>query len=124
MRKKSFIKLIGIPLSHLAIVTHAFANPNIGQVVAGGAEFQQVGSELQIITNSDRTIIDFQDFSIAAGDITNFIQPNANSATLNRVVGNLPTEIIGNLVSNGQVAIINPNGVLICLLYTSDAADE
>ena len=42
-----------------------------------------------------------------------FAQPNANSAVLNRVAGTGGmSQISGNLTANGQVFLINPNGIL------------
>ena len=82
-------------------------------MVAGDATFQQNGSALNIDTFTDRTIIDWQSFNIGNGESVSINQPNVTSATLNRVVGNTSTNIIGSLISNGKVAVINPNGVLI-----------
>lgn len=41
-----------------------------------------------------------------------FNQPNATAIALNRVLGQDPSQILGNLSANGQVFILNPNGVL------------
>ncbi|MDH4450291.1 MAG: YDG domain-containing protein, partial [Rhodoferax sp.] len=56
--------------------------------------------------------INWQTFDIGAGYRVRFIQPSASSVALNRVIGGTRSEIYGNLSSNGQVFLINPNGVL------------
>ncbi|MDM5178392.1 filamentous hemagglutinin N-terminal domain-containing protein [Massilia sp. DJPM01] len=93
----------GVPASHAA--------PGSPQVVAGQATFGQQGNVFSI-TNTPNTIINWQSFSVAAGDITRFIQQDANSAVLNRISGQDPSRILGALQSNGQVFLINPNGIL------------
>jgi filamentous hemagglutinin family protein len=64
------------------------------------------------ITNSPNAIINWQNFSIGAQNTVNFQQQSAASKVLNRVVGTDPSSILGKLSSNGQVWLLNPNGVL------------
>jgi len=80
-------------------------------VVNGQASFQQLG-HIRTITNTPGTIIQWPGFSIAAGDVTRFVQQNAASAVLNRITGQDPSLILGALQSNGRVLLVNPNGVL------------
>jgi filamentous hemagglutinin family protein len=80
-------------------------------VVNGQASFQQLG-HVRTITNTPGTIIQWPGFSIAAGDVTRFVQQNAASAVLNRITGQDPSLILGALQSNGRVVLVNPNGVL------------
>jgi len=89
------------------------ANPNGGAVAAGSAGISSHGSTLTITQGSNRAIINWQDFSISAGETTRFIQPSSSSAILNRVVGGNASQIHGTLQANGQVYLINPNGVLV-----------
>ena len=89
----------------------AIANPAGQQVISGQVGLQAQGSTLNI-TASDRAIINWKQFSIQPGETTRFIQPNSTSTVLNRVVGQDPSKILGNLVANGRVFLINPNGVL------------
>lgn len=93
--------------------TALHANPSGGQVAAGAAQISAQGSTLTITQGSDRAIINWQDFSIATGETTRFVQPSSTSAMLNRVTGGNPSQIYGNLNANGQVYLINPNGVLV-----------
>jgi filamentous hemagglutinin family protein len=90
----------------------ALANPQGEQVVAGSASFDRGGSTLTIHT-SHRVIINWQDFSIQSGELTKFVQPSASSAALNRVVSGNPSAIYGTLQANGQIFLINPNGILV-----------
>ncbi|WP_402719058.1 YDG domain-containing protein [Janthinobacterium rivuli] len=89
----------------------AQANPALPQVVNGQATFNQQGNIFSI-TNTPSTIINWQSFSIHAGEITRFIQQNGNSAVLNRITGQDPSKILGSLESNGKVFLINPNGIV------------
>lgn len=100
-----------LPLLLAASVGAAVAAPTGQQVVAGQATFNQQGNVFSI-TNTPGTIINWQSFSIGAGEITRFIQQSADSAVLNRIVGQDPSRILGALQSNGKVFLINPNGIV------------
>ncbi|ANI30234.1 hypothetical protein PL78_10410 [Yersinia entomophaga] len=87
----------------------------VGEVTAGNAIIGEKSPEnTTIITqNSDRAVIDWTNFGIAPGETVKFEQPNTNSAVLNRVHEQFETYIQGNLLSNGQVFVVNPRGVTI-----------
>jgi filamentous hemagglutinin family protein len=88
-----------------------FANPTNPTVINGQVSFDSVGNTLTI-NNSANAIINWQGFGINANEITRFNQPNAQSSVLNRVTGADPSNIMGQLQSNGKVFLINPNGIL------------
>lgn len=90
----------------------AHANPTGGQVVSGQASMVNSGNVLTV-TNSANAIINWQTFSIGRNETTRFVQPSASSAVLNRVLGNNPSELLGQLQSNGRVFLINPAGILV-----------
>ena len=101
----------GIALLWTSVVQ---ANPVGEQVVAGAAGFERVGGALTITQGTDRAVINWNSFSIGAGEITKFVQPNSSSAVLNRVItANNPSAIYGTLQANGQVYLINPAGIFI-----------
>jgi filamentous hemagglutinin family protein len=95
----------------LAASGQAIANPSGATVVNGSASFEQAGNSLTI-TNSPNAIINWNEFSIAQDELTRFVQQSSQSAVLNRVVGGDPSQILGQLQSNGQVFLINPNGIV------------
>ncbi|HLF98665.1 MAG TPA: filamentous hemagglutinin N-terminal domain-containing protein [Methylococcaceae bacterium] len=90
----------------------AHANPQGGVVASGQATFSHPTPGTLNVTNSNGAIVNWQSFSIGAQETTRFIQPSAASAVLNRVVGQDPSAILGQLLSNGRVYLINPNGIV------------
>ncbi|MBP6600630.1 MAG: filamentous hemagglutinin N-terminal domain-containing protein, partial [Verrucomicrobiales bacterium] len=90
------------------------ANPMGGSVIHGDVNIGAGGGgNLQIQQNSANAIINWESFSIQAGELTQFLQPGSNAAVLNRVTGGDPTAILGALKGNGNVFLINPNGILV-----------
>ena len=68
---------------------------------------------MAIRQSSDTAIVNWQGFSIGEGARVDISQPSASSAMLNRVTGSTPSSIAGQLNANGQVYLINPNGIAI-----------
>ncbi|MBL4671471.1 MAG: filamentous hemagglutinin N-terminal domain-containing protein, partial [Arenicella sp.] len=104
--------VLGSAIGVLLGVGSAFGNPLDPTVIAGTANFDTVGSELNV-TNSSGAIIDWNSFSIGQDEITRFIQESSSSAVLNRVTGGNLSEILGDLQSNGRVFLINQNGLIV-----------
>ncbi len=89
------------------------ANPKGGTVTNGAITITETPGVMTINQTTPRGIIHWQDFSIGAGELTQFQHLDAKSATLNRVVGGIPSTIQGTLQANGQVYLVNPNGILV-----------
>ena len=81
------------------------------QVMQGQAAVATQGGAMTV-TNSANAVLNWQQFSIGAGQSVRFDQPNAASKVLNRVLGQDASRIFGSLSSNGTVWLLNPNGVL------------
>lgn len=98
----------------ILLSTHspAWANPTGGTVTSGAATIAASGSTMTVTQKTDKTVINWQSFSIGAGEKVRFLQPGASSIALNRVMGNNASNIYGTLTANGRVYLINPNGVL------------
>ncbi|WP_305533028.1 filamentous hemagglutinin N-terminal domain-containing protein, partial [Sulfuricurvum sp.] len=92
--------------------TMSFAAPSGGTVTTGSATINQSGSVTTINQSTNKASINWNSFSIAPSETVNFVQPSAQSVTLNRVVGTSQSLIQGAMNANGQVFLINPNGVL------------
>ena len=101
-----------VAFSLFAGATPLWAAPVGEQVTAGQATVSRAGPSTVINQTSDRAAINWQSFNIGTTEAVRFAQPSASSITLNRVLGQNPTEILGSLSANGQIFILNPNGVL------------
>ncbi|MBW9336179.1 filamentous hemagglutinin N-terminal domain-containing protein [Herbaspirillum sp. RU 5E] len=86
--------------------------PDGGQVTAGSATISVNANTMTVQQSTQRAAINWQGFSIGAGGTVNFQQPNAAAVTLNRVVGNEQSVIAGAMNANGQLYLLNANGVL------------
>ena len=97
----------------LLLPSLAAALPGDGTVVGGSATIQQANPKtLNIQQTTDKAILNWKSFSIAADEAVHFVQPSASSIALNRVVGTDPSVILGRLQSNGRLFLLNPNGIL------------
>lgn len=90
----------------------ARAAPQGGGVVSGAATISSSGVVTTIVQSTPKAIINWQSFSVAQGETVNFNQPGASSVTLNRVIGNESSVIAGAINANGQVFLVNSNGIL------------
>ncbi|WP_132647784.1 YDG domain-containing protein, partial [Rubrivivax gelatinosus] len=90
----------------------ANALPQGGQLVSGQATAQRQGARLDISQTSQRAAINWTNFDIGSQARVQIQQPNARSVLLNRVTGADPSAIHGRLDANGQVLLVNPNGIV------------
>jgi filamentous hemagglutinin family protein len=80
--------------------------------VAGAAHGAVAGNTLTIQQTVQRATIDWQSFNIGAKAAVVFDTPGASAITLNRIGQADPSVINGVLRSDGQVYLVNQNGVL------------
>ena len=108
-------RLIAAAMSLTTVTTilpDALASPTGGQVVSGTATINQSGNTTTINQSSNNVSLNWASFDIGTGQTVNFVQPSATSVAVNRILGNSGTQIMGNLDANGQVFLINPNGII------------
>ncbi len=93
-------------------VPAATALPTGESVASGSATFDRtVTNQLTVNQSTPKLITNWNSFDIGSAGSVNFVQPNAASIALNRVITGSPTEIFGQLSGNGQLVIVNPNGI-------------
>ena len=90
----------------------ALAAPTGGVITSGAGLITTGGPATTITQNTNKLAVNWNSFSIGAGEKVTFVQPSANSIALNRVVGSEASKIYGSLSANGQVFLVNPSGVL------------
>jgi filamentous hemagglutinin family protein len=87
------------------------ALPTGGNVVAGNATITQSNLQVNINQTSQRAVVTWDQFNVGKDASVNFNQPNTSAVTLNRVTGANSSVIDGAVRANGQVILVNPNGV-------------
>jgi filamentous hemagglutinin family protein len=107
----------GIALAWGSVPFVAMANPTGGVAVVGQATMATSGNNLLVTTQNgagtNHSAINWQSFSIPQGSTTFFQQPSASSTSINRVVTNTPSQLFGNLGSNGNLVLVNQAGITV-----------
>ena len=105
---------LGIPLVCVSLFPSLlYALPSNGTVQAGKAAISQPSQEKLVIQQTtEKAIIDWQRFGIKSNEHVDFQLPTNNGVTLNRVTGGERSDIFGRLSSNGNLMLINPNGIV------------
>ncbi len=99
-----------------------FALPQDPQVVSGEMQIHGQQGHLQL-TTGHQAIINWKEFSIGQNEYVQFLQPSSTSSVLNRVKGNNPSHLLGQLSANGKIYLINPSGVIFgkdAMIQTAD----
>ena len=115
-RARAALLLTTTALSSSLLIGSAQAQnlPTGGSVAAGSVSIAApTSTQLNITQSSQSAVVNWQSFSIGQGSAVNIQQPNSAAAMLNRVTGNTPSSIAGSLTANGQVYLVNPNGIAI-----------
>ena len=130
--------MAGIGMATLCLAAFSqpsLANPTGASIASGQATITAPSAtQLNINQTTKIVIIDWKSFNIAAGETTKFSQPGTNALAVNRIGGADPATILGNLIANGRVILIDGNGILFgpnakvnvgaLLATTSDAKNE
>ncbi|MBB3462839.1 beta strand repeat-containing protein [Rhizobium sp. BK377] len=87
--------------------------PAGASVAAGQVSIGSAGKSMTITQGSQDAIVNWNSFSISQDHAVDFVQPGSSSSILNRVTGSTTSTIAGSLTGNGQVYLINPNGIAI-----------
>lgn len=107
-----------LSVSVLSVMGFAHAAPEanalpVGEnVVKGTASFNRnIPNRLIVNQTGDTLITDWNSFDVGSAARVSFKQPSAASVAVNRVTTGRSTEIFGAINANGQLFIVNPNGI-------------
>jgi filamentous hemagglutinin family protein len=89
-----------------------YAAPGGGQIVSGSASISQAGTITTIRQSSPTLSLNWKTFNIAPQETVDFLQPSTTSIAVNRIFDSNGSEILGHLNANGQLYLINANGIL------------
>ena len=90
----------------------AHSAPQDAKVVAGTATVTRSGATTTVQQASPTALLNWSSFNVAAQESVNFVQPGAAAIAVNRIADVSGSQILGRLSANGQVWLINPNGVM------------
>ena len=90
----------------------ASAGPIGGQVMTGSGSIVQSGALTTITQATSKLSLTWASFNIAPQETVDFVQPSAGAIAVNRISDTNGTQILGHLNANGQVYLINPNGIV------------
>src|SRR5690348_15339173 len=105
----------GLVASTVIASTTAYAGggPTGGTLVMGHATIVNASPTQTVVNQSSKkALINWDSFSIPTGSSVKFNQPNSKSLAVNRVTGPNASTIDGQLLANGNIWLINANGVL------------
>ncbi|MGX5666596.1 GLUG motif-containing protein [Rhizobium daejeonense] len=114
MRNRGFRHYTALLLTTVSLPLPAFSQevlPSGGSFTAGSGNIQTAPTGLLINQTSATGIIEWQDFSIGSGAFVHF--DNGAGATLNRVTGNLASQIDGSLTATGSLYLVNRAGIVV-----------
>ena len=110
--------------------------PNGETVDSGVISISQNEQSMIINQSSNHAIIEWNSFDIGQNNSVVFQQPSISSSALNRVMSGNPTNLAGTLGANGNVFVVNENGVYftstaiisanslsICILFSLSSAE-
>ncbi|HRW58682.1 MAG TPA: filamentous hemagglutinin N-terminal domain-containing protein, partial [Chlamydiales bacterium] len=95
------------------IVSQVIANPQNFNVINGDVLVESIDPNTLLVEASDNSIIEWDRFDIQKGESTHFELDNPEGAVLNKVTGDIPSDISGLLSSNGFVYLVNPAGIIV-----------
>lgn len=114
------VKLFASMIVFVVTVTSVFAIPSITPTnlqTTAGVTVTGAGTTLSIVA-PNKSVLTWQNFgsgtdTIAIGDALNYTLPSNNASVLNIVAGGASSTINGAISSNGNVYVLNPNGILV-----------
>ena len=96
------------PRTELPQAATQFVTPGSGSAALP----QMNGNAMTIMQNSQKVILNWQNFNIGRDASVTFNQPDSSSSALNRIAQGSPSQIFGKLSANGQIYLLNQNGII------------
>ncbi len=96
----------------LILANQAYSGPEGGVVVGGTGSIREGDRVTTVNQDTDRMAIDWQSYDVNVDERVEYIQPSSSSISLNRILSNSGSTIQGRIDANGQVILVNPNGII------------
>ncbi len=119
LRKLLLTALVAGPLATLPAPLWALPVSDLTNLTtSAGVTIQVIGANTLNLTTPDKAVLTWQAFgsgasTIGAADTINYFLPTAAGSVLNSVTGGGVSRIDGKLLSNGNIYLLNPSGIVI-----------
>lgn len=115
-----FSKILSSLMVFVLAAGTALAIPSVATTnlqTTAGVTITGAGNTINI-TAPNKSVLTWQNFgagadTISAGDVLNYTLPSKTASVLNIVAGGQSSTIDGSIASNGNVYVLNPNGILV-----------
>ena len=108
LKNKLCLRLFTSVLCFSWASSSCFALPSAPIAEVGSVDVEYPNSRTMIIKSSDGAILHYEDFEIGPEEEVHFSQGRA----VHRINGNTPSHILGSIKSNGEVVLINTQGIV------------
>ena len=98
--------------SSILIPSEVMSAPQGGVISQGNGSISVDNKTTTVQQTSSSMVVDWQSFNVAGDELVKFDQPSAKAAALNRIHDQNPSQILGRVDAQGQVYLINPNGIV------------
>lgn len=79
---------------------------------SGAASVSTSGNTMTVDQSTDRAVLNWASFNVSADGRVVFNQPRSTSIALNHIYDASPSRIFGTVEANGQIYLVNPNGMV------------
>ena len=110
-KKRPLVAAVQAVCYSMLLNAPAQAGPTGGVVVGGSGAITQSGLSTTINQATQNLAVNWQSFNVNSNERVQFVQPNASSIALNRILSNNGSTIAGRIDANGRVILVNPNGI-------------
>jgi filamentous hemagglutinin family protein len=110
-----YVAFPGLPAAELPVPCAGGSCVGVPGFVTDGAATAIVnpaGTTLDVNQTTNRAVLNWAEFNVGAGKTVNFKQPGADALAVNRIFQGSPSQIFGAINANGQIYLINQNGIL------------
>ncbi|MEM7364542.1 MAG: filamentous hemagglutinin N-terminal domain-containing protein, partial [Pseudomonadota bacterium] len=106
----------------LGLSSYAVAGPEGGVVIAGEGSISHEAHQTHIHQASDELIMAFDSFDVDVDEAVLITQPGAHAWFFGRIDDVDASSILGEISANGQIALVNPHGIIFGETATVNAA--
>lgn len=115
-RNRGYFTRIGFGILLGLCAHHVDVNalPEFDHLSHGQASIQSAQQGVWVNQTTDMAILNWKSLNVGVNEQLNIQQPSSNSHSLHRVIGQQDfTRIEGQLISNGQITLVAPNGLYL-----------